>query len=305
MKERVIFLAGPTASGKSKIAVALAKKINAEIISCDSMQVYRGMDILASQPAPAFRKRVAHHLLRFLSAEKEFNVSLYRSRALKKIEAVLRRKKTPLFVGGSGLYISAVVDGIFALRTENKALRRKLSREAQKKGSAFLHARLKIVDPLAAAKVHPNDAKRIIRALEVYRACGRPISQLQKERRGIGDKYEVRIFCLDLPREELYRRIGRRVELMFRQGLLKEVKKILKLKLSRTAGYAIGIRELEGYLAGEYGLESAKEIIKRNTRRYAKRQLAWFRKDKRIKWLETGAEERPGQTAERIWRELS
>jgi len=183
------------------------------------------------------------------------------------------------------LYMSVVVDGIFEVKTEDPVLRKRLYKQAKEYGSQKLHADLARVDPQAAAKIHPNDAKRIIRALEVFKVSGKPISQMQSARKGLGDEYDIRIFCLDMPREELDKRIDLRVDQMFRQGLVKEVKELLKARLSKTAAMAIGIKEVKGYLNGEYGLQEAKIMMKKNTRKYARRQMTWFRKDKRIVWF--------------------
>jgi len=299
-KKRIIFLVGPTATGKSAIGVILAKKINAEIISCDSMQIYKGMDILTSMPGPVLRKKVSHHLIRYQSPGREYNVSRYRDQASRKIKEILGRGRVPLFVGGTGHYMSIMLDGIFKAKAQNKALRNRLYKIAEKKGNIFLYRKLKKIDPQSAAKIHPNDTKRIIRALEVFQVTGKPISELQKQRKGLWQDYDVRIFCLNMPREELYQRINKRVNKMFAQGLIREVEKLLKNKLSRTASYAIGLREIKGYLAGAYGLEEAKRLVKRNTRAYAKRQLTWFREDKRIEWIETTCKEKPASVAQRI-----
>jgi tRNA dimethylallyltransferase len=304
MKNKVIFIVGPTAVGKTQIAVYLAKKLNAEIISCDSMQVYRGMDILTSKPDRILRKKIPHFLLDVISPEKEYNVSKYRRDALKINRDIIRRKKLPIFVGGTGLYMSILVDGIFKMKPADKKIRCRLFAQAEKYGSTFLYSKLKKADPEAALKIHPNDTKRIVRALEVFLSTGKPISVLQKTRVGIYDKFDVRIFCLNTPKDVLARRIERRVAKMFRQGLVKEVKSLLKRKLSRTAGFAIGIRELKGHFDGLYDLNEAKRLIIRNTCLYAKRQLTWFRKDKRIRWIEIGEKESLPQAAKLILKEM-
>ncbi len=285
MKPRIIFLVGPTASGKTKLAVKSASQIDAEIISCDSMQIYQGMRILSSYPDKRELQKVRHYLLAEVSPEREFNVSRYRRLALGKVAKILKKGKLPLFVGGSGLYMSVVIDGIFKAKAEDKKIRAKLYEQANLRGSLYLHRKLSKADPLAAGKIHPNDTKRIVRALEVFAVTGKPISEMQATRCGLEDKYDIKIFGLDLPREELDQRINQRVDKMFRLGLVKEVKKLLKLKLSKTSRYAIGIKEIQGYLDGLYNLTQAKELIKKNTRHYARRQLTWFRKDKRINWL--------------------
>ncbi|MBN1913659.1 MAG: tRNA (adenosine(37)-N6)-dimethylallyltransferase MiaA, partial [Candidatus Omnitrophica bacterium] len=247
MKKKIIFLVGPTAIGKSEAAVWLAKKLKAEIISCDSMQVYKGMDILTSQPAVLFRKKARHHLFRIISAVREYDVARYRSAALKKIKEIHKKGNVPLFVGGTGLYMTILVEGIFRSKAQNATVRKDLYRQAQEKGSQYLYERLKKIDPEAAVKIHPNDLRRLVRALEVYLVSGKPISSLQKERRGLYSDYDVRIFCLDMQRDRLYGRIEKRIDKMFRQGLLKEAKRLLRLKLSKTASCAIGIKEIRGY----------------------------------------------------------
>ncbi len=303
-KNKIIFVVGPTAVGKSRVAVSLAQKINAEIISCDSMQVYRGMDIITSKPPARLKKIAKHHLLGVVSPIEAYNVARYRLEALKKIKDILRRGKIPIFAGGTGLYMSILIDGIFGLGREDKDIRKRFYRQAKLHGSASLHKKLQAVDPQAAAKIHPNDTRRIVRALEVFQRCGRPISQLQKERRGLSDEYEVRIFCLNMPRDRLYRRIDNRVEKMLKEGLAAEVKRLLKLKLSKTASCAIGIKELKGYFKSLYGLEEAAKLMKKNTRNYAKRQLTWFRRDKRIEWIEVSEKASPVCVASRIARKL-
>ncbi len=305
MKERIIFIVGPTAVGKTQVAACLAKKINGEIISCDSMQVYKGMDILTSKPSLALRKRLPHHLIGTINPQEEYNVSKYRKAALLSAKDILKRGKSPIFSGGTGLYISMLVDGIFKAKPENKKTRTRLYKDAAAHGNKYLYKRLRQADPQAAAKIHLNDTKRIVRALEVFETMGRPISALQAERKGLIKEYDVRIYCLDMERQWLYEKINKRVDRMFRQGLVKEVRKLLKLKLSKTSRFAIGIREIKDYLEGMYDLEQAKELIKRNTRWYAKRQLTWFRKDKRIHWVQIGQVEKPESVARQISKALS
>ena len=304
-KNRIIFIVGPTAVGKSAVAVELAKKINAEIISCDSMQIYKGMDIITSKPPEFLRKRIKHYLIGLVPPEKEYNVSKYRKEALQRVKEIIKNGKVPVFCGGTGLYVSILINGIFKDKAGKFTLRKKLYRQLEKYGRDYLYEKLKQVDRQAAEKIHPNDTKRVIRALEVFEATGRRISCLQKEREGLTKDFEVRIFCLSPERDALYKKIDQRVEHMFAAGLLNEVKRLQRKKLSKTSRYAIGINELEGYFKGKYDLEEAKRLIKRNTRHYAKRQLAWFRKDKRIKWLKLKKNDTPRRIANRLWKELS
>lgn len=304
-KDKIIFITGPTAIGKTEVAACLARRLNAEIVSCDSMQVYRGMDILSSRPSAFLRKNIPHHLLSIVPASGEYNVSRYAKEAEKEIKKILKRGRVPLVAGGTGLYLSVLLDGIFRLKTEDKRLRLRLEKEAQKRGSLCLYNRLKKADPQAALKIHPNDTRRIIRALEVFLVTGKRISELQKERKGLFYKYAVRVFCLDMERSQLYARIGRRVDKMFKRGLINEVKRLLKGGLSKTSKFAIGIREIKGYLDGLYDSQEARRLIKRNTCLYAKRQLTWFRKDKRIEWIEVGEKEAAASVANRIFDKLT
>ncbi|MFC1804817.1 tRNA (adenosine(37)-N6)-dimethylallyltransferase MiaA [Candidatus Omnitrophota bacterium] len=304
MKPHVLFLVGPTAVGKTDIAAKLAGKINAEVISCDSMQIYKGMDILTSKPTAAIKKRIPHHLFDLVLPTKNYNVSRYSKEANIKIRKILGRGRVPLIVGGTGFYSGALTDGIFKVKSENSKIRKELYKQAESLGGASLHKKLKKVDPRAASKIHPNDTRRIVRALEVYRVTGKPISELQKERKGLRGKYRLKIFCLNMQRGKLYQKIDNRVDRMFRQGLLSEVKRLLKKGLSRTAAAAIGIKEIKGYLDGAYDLEEAKRLIKRNSRRYAKGQLTWFRRDKAIVWINIKDKESPADTVRRILNKL-
>jgi len=304
MQSRIIFLVGPTAVGKTEVAIKLAKKINAEIISCDSMQIYKGMDIITAKPNSKLTKKVPYHLISIISPTKEYNVFRYRKAAIKKIKEIIKKGKTPLFVGGSGLYVSTLIDGIFKDGSEDKSLREKLYQQAEKFGSQFLYNKLKKVDLEAASRIHPHDLRRIVRALEVFKTTGKPISILQKQRRGLTGDYEVIIFGLNMLKDRLYERIRKRTEKMFKQGLVEEAEKLLKLKLSKTASFAIGLTELKGYFLGLYDLEEAKRLIQRNTYLYARRQLTWFKKDKRINWINLNGKETTKDIVQRIWRKL-
>ena len=305
-KKKIIFLVGPTGTGKSAAAIILAKKAgDAEIISCDSMQVYRKMDIITSKVALAQRKKIKHHLLDIIDPAQEYNVAKYRKDALTICSKLFLNEKIPLFVGGTGLYYSIIIDGLFPHVPEDKLIRAKLNKQLQAKGSKYLYKRLIKIDQAAAKKIHPNDTRRVIRALEVYLKTGKQISELQKNRIGLDKGYEIKVFGLDLEREALYSRIDLRVNKMFRLGLINEVKRLLKHKLSKTAACAIGIGELKGYLDGTYSLGQAKHIIQRNSRHYAKRQLTWFKKDKRVKWINIKKTETPKQVALKLWKKLS
>jgi tRNA dimethylallyltransferase len=305
LKKKIIFLLGPTGIGKSAVAISLAKKINAEIISCDSMQIYRAMDILTSRVTAKQRKKVKHHLLGIIDPGQEYNVAKYRQEALAICDKLFSKSKIPLFVGGTGLYYSMIVDGLFPAVPLDKLIRLKLEKQLKLKGNKYLYRKLVKVDSAAARKIHPHDARRIIRALEVYLKTGRRISQLQKNRNGLEKEYKLKIFGLNSKRQLLYDTIDQRVDKMFKRGLINEVKRLVKHKLSRTAKCAIGIRELTGYFAGQYSLAEARRLIQRNSRHYAKRQLTWFRKDKRIQWVNVDKMESPAQVAFKLWKKLS
>jgi tRNA dimethylallyltransferase len=284
---QVIFLIGPTASGKTALSMKLARKLNAEIISCDSMCVYKSMDILTSKPSIADRKKIKHHLIDICLPAEEFSVAEYRRMALQKIEDILRRGKTPLFVGGSGLYVKAVINGLFPSAEKDLKFRKKQEALAKKYGKAYLYRKLKKIDPACAAKIHPNDLRRVIRGLEIYYTEKKPPSELKAATEPL--KHDFKIFGLRLDRNELYENIDNRVDEMFKKGIVSEVRRLSKKKLSQTSGKALGYNEVLAYLKGRYSLEEAKELIKKNTRHFAKRQLTWFRPDQRITWLSPSA----------------
>jgi tRNA dimethylallyltransferase len=301
MKDPVlIFIVGPTAVGKSEIGVKAGPLINAEIVCCDALQVYREINIANDKPSLQLRGTVAHHLVDVLSVTEDFNVARYRQLALAAVREIHARGKTPLVIGGSGMYMSVLLDGIFEGTAAQEDIREGLTRELSLKGAAFLHERLKLLDPQAAAKIHPNDPQRIIRALEVSISTGQPLSKQQPKREGLWGKMPVKIFALNRPREELYRRVEARVEDMFARGLVEEIKQISALPLSVTAGKIIGIPEVTGHLNGAYDLDRAKYLMKLHTRHYVKRQLTWFRRDKRLTWIDIAPNQSAAQVAEKI-----
>ncbi len=304
MREKVIFLVGPTGVGKTQVSIELAKRVNCEIICCDSMQVYKGMDIISCKVSKSIRKKIPHHLTDIVSVEEEFNVAEWVNLALKSIREIHKKRKIPLVVGGSMLYMSCLLDGIFALpsyvKTDAESIRDSLYKEAEEFGKEFLYRRLERTDPLTAEKIHPNDLRRIIRALEVYEIHQIPISILQKGRRGIISLYDTRTYGLIRQREELYKRIDERIERIFRDGLVREIKNLVRLNLSKTASQVIGIKEIKGYLEKKYTLEETKHLISKKTRNYARRQMSWFRRDKRIKWIEIQDSDDEKSIAEKI-----
>jgi tRNA dimethylallyltransferase len=282
LKMPIIFIAGPTASGKTDLAGVLAQQINAEIISCDSMQVYKEPQIITSKPSRAWLAKIPHHFIDIVSVELPYSVYDYYQKATKKIEEVVVRGKNVIVCGGTGMYMKAVLDGIFEGSGKNEEVRARLETQ----NNAELYRELQRVDPASAQKISVNDKRRLVRALEVYQTSGLPISQRQKEISGFWGKRDIRIFGLKLERSLLYARIDTRVDAMFVAGAIDDVKRLLQLKLSLTAEKIIGIKEIKSYLDGEAGFDEAKEAMKNNTRHYAKRQMTWFKKDKRVEWVD-------------------
>ncbi len=300
----IIFVVGPTGVGKSDVAGYMAEEMNAEIISCDAMQVYKDVNIASGKPCPTLLRRVRHHLIGEIPVEEDFDVARYKERAEKALAFIRQKGKVPLVVGGTGLYMSVLLDGLFAGSPKDESLRRTLERLAEREGGRSLHRRLADVDPVSAKRIHPHDLKRIVRALEVFELEKRPISEIQRERKGWADTHVFRIFGLERPREELYARINARVEGMFQQGIVKEIKELAGRRWSRTARGIIGFREIKAFLGGGCTLDEAKAMIKTNSRRYAKRQLTWLRRDKRLEWVAIPGEESPHQTAKRLRERL-
>ena len=285
MKE-IIFLVGPTAVGKTAVSIYMAKRLNAEIISCDSMQVYKGMDIGTGKPKLFKQRQVPHYMIDAISPSRNFSVADFRKRAIGHIKMIEKKGKRILFVGGTGLYMKALVDGLFPSPPPDHALRNKLLKEEKTIGSGYLHRQLLKVDKASAKLLHPNDTRRIIRALEVYTNTGVPMSVLKKKTKGLKSEYKISLFCLNRDRKDIYSLIDTRVDYMFKQGLVAECKRLEKTRLSTTARKALGYREVFDYLAGKIGLNDTKELIKKNTRNFAKRQLSWFRNDERIIWID-------------------
>ncbi|MBE3574592.1 MAG: tRNA (adenosine(37)-N6)-dimethylallyltransferase MiaA [Firmicutes bacterium] len=287
---RLIVIAGPTATGKSAAAVALARRIGGEVVSADSMQVYCGLEIATAQVPPAERQGIPHHLMGILPPETEFTVAAYQEMADAVIAGIRGRGRWPILVGGTGLYIKAVVDGfLFPGPGRDPALRARLEEEAETQGDQALYARLQKVDPAAAARIHPGDRRRVVRALEVYLLTGIPISVHQERQKSRPPRYDAAMFALTCPREELYDRINRRVEVQLTQGLVEEARRLQSRGVGPhlTAWQALGLKEIRPYLDGQVPLAEAVELLKRNTRRYAKRQLTWFRQDPRYIWLDS------------------
>lgn len=283
----LVVIVGPTASGKTALSIELASRHNGEIVSADSMQIYKGMDIGTAKPTTKEMRGIPHHLISVLESSESFSVAQYQERATASIQDILRRGKLPFLVGGTGLYISSVVDNTdFGEIVNNQELRAELEEQARQKGGEALLKELEQCDPVLAMALHPNNLGRIIRALEVYRLTGKPLSEFQAASRLQPAPYNLCMIGLTFrSREFLYQRIDSRVDAMLQNGLLQEVEALMKTGLSATAVQAIGYKELYGYFKGEQTLSQAVDNLKRQTRRYAKRQLTWFRRDERIHWL--------------------
>ena len=249
------------------------------------MQVYKEPQIITNKPSKKELKTIKHHIVAAISVSKNFDVAQFVKLAKASIKIIFKKEKPPIFVVGTGFYLSSLLDGISLAPKADLKFRKRLYKIAGTKGNVFLHNRLKRIDRKASERIHPNDLKKVIRALEIYQESKIPISKLERQS-GIYNDYEIEIIGIDLARSELYNRINKRTLLMFRKGLIREVKRLLKGKLSQTASQIIGIKQIKGYLEGHYSLDEAKRLLARDTRRYAKRQLTWFRRDKRIRWLQ-------------------
>lgn len=282
MKRDLAFriLTGPTGSGKTQLAIELARRLDAEIIALDSMTLYRGLDIGTAKPSADQRRQVPHHLIDVLDPSEHASVAWWLEQAQVCCQEIASRGKQILFVGGTALYLKALLHGLFEGPPADEAVRRQLQQEAETQGELALHARLAAVDPVSAARLHPNDIRRVIRALEVWQLTGRPISAWQQQwHTPVSGLPENACLYLDLPREVLYQRINTRVDTMIAEGLLEEVRALMKRDppLSREARQALGYKEILAYLAGEVDRETAVEEIKKRTRHFAKHQLTWFR----------------------------
>jgi len=287
----IIAIVGPTATGKTATGVLVAQALDGEIISADSMAVYRGMDIGTAKPTPEERAAVRFHLIDVADPGEPFHVARFKELAEAALSDIRARGRRPLVVGGTGLYVRALLEDFGLTETAaDPVLRAALETEANAHGVPALHARLAGVDPVAAARIHPNDRVRIVRALEVYERTGVPISAQQAQDAARRRRRSARKFALTAPREELYRRIDARVEAMIAAGLLEEVKRLLARGYTSAQAplRSLGYKEMVAYLQGEGDLPTAIQTIKQNTRRFAKRQLTWFRADPELVWVDVG-----------------
>jgi tRNA dimethylallyltransferase len=300
------FLAGPTASGKSAVGIELARRMGdgpgAEILSLDSMSLYRGMDIGTAKPKAAERLSVSHHLLDLLEPHEEFSVSEYLAAAREACQNCVARARTPLFVGGTGLYLRALLRGLFQGPPADWAIRQSLERLAETEGNQAVHNELSRVDPALAQRLHPHDLRRVIRGIEVYLLVGKPLSELQRQQPLALEDRPRHVYWLEPPRDWLYERIDRRVDAMIEQGLVGEVARLLEggKPISRTARQALGYREMIDHLEGRATLDEARALIKQRTRQFAKRQHTWFRNLVECQSVPISGEETPAEIARRI-----
>ncbi|MEI3492576.1 MAG: tRNA (adenosine(37)-N6)-dimethylallyltransferase MiaA [Blautia sp.] len=289
MKKPLIVLTGPTAVGKTSLSISLAKAVNGEIISADSMQVYKGMDIGSAKIRKEEMQGVTHYLVDILEPEEEFHIVKFQELAKAALEEIYAKGKIPILVGGTGFYIQAVTRDIdFTQAEQETSYRKELEQFAKEKGAEYLHEKLREVDSKSAENIHANNVKRVIRALEFYHQNGTPISEHNEEQKQQTSPYNLAYFVLTAPREILYERIDRRVDQMMEEGLLEEVKSLRERGCHRgmVSMQGLGYKEILAYLEGEYPLEEAVRILKRDTRHFAKRQLTWFRREQDVIWVD-------------------
>ena len=295
MKKPLIVLTGPTAVGKTRLSISLAKAIGGEIISADSMQVYKYMDIGSAKILPEEMQGVPHYLVDELMPEEEFHIVRFQQMAKDAMEKIYTRGHIPILVGGTGFYIQAVTRDIdFTSSDQDEHYRRELEELAEQKGPAFLHDMLAKVDPKSAEDIHENNVKRVIRALEFYKQNGTRISEHNEEQKEHTSPYALAYFVLNAPRPLLYERIDTRVDEMLKNGLTEEVKKLREMGCHRgmVSMQGLGYKEILDWMDGNYSYEEAVRVLKRDTRHFAKRQLTWFRRDAEIRWFgpdQTGA----------------
>jgi tRNA dimethylallyltransferase len=301
-EQKLIVLIGPTAVGKTKLSIELAKQFNGEIISGDSMQIYRGMDIGTAKITPEEMDGIPHHLIDIKDPEESFSTAEFQELVRMKIEEISSKGKMPMIVGGTGLYIQSVIyDYHFTNAPSDPEFRSVLEKEADEHGPDLLHERLKAADPVGASRIHPNNVRRVIRALEIVHCTGKTVIELQ-ENQSPELLYDTAVIGLTMDRDMLYERINLRVNLMIKQGLLEEVKYFYDKGLRDCQSIqAIGYKELYDYFNGEISLEEAVENLKQNSRRYAKRQLTWFRNKMNVEWFDMSV----SNDAEKKFAEIS
>lgn len=284
---KIVVICGPTAVGKTAFAIDLAEAFNGEIVGADSMQIYRFMNIGTAKPTRGERARIPHHMIDIVEPDEPFDAERFAERAGMAIAGILDKDKLPVVAGGTGLYIKALIHGLFRTPGVDARIRERLKSEALKAGPATLHARLVRCDPEAAGRIDPNDAHRICRALEVFEMTGRPISEFHRLHRFADDRFDALKIGLRMERSALYERIDRRVEQMIRAGFREEVRRLMEMGYATElkSMQSIGYRHMASYLRERIAWDDAVRTLKRDTRRFAKRQMTWFGADKRIHWL--------------------
>lgn len=288
MKKPLIILTGPTAVGKTKLSIKLARAVNGEIISADSMQIYRYMDIGSAKIRPEEMEEIPHHLVDCLDPDEEFNVVRFQKMAKEAMEDIYARNRIPILVGGTGFYIQAVTGDIdFTECGEDNSYRKELEKKAKEQGANVLHRMLSEVDPESALAIHANNTKRVIRALEYYQQTGEPISLHNQQQRQKESPYNLAYFVLNDERSRLYKRIDARIDEMLREGLVDEVKHLQQMGYHKgmVSMQGLGYKEILSYLDGTWSLEEAVYILKRDTRHFAKRQITWFKRERNVEWF--------------------
>ena len=298
----LVAIVGPTAIGKSRIGIEVARALKTEILTADSCQVYRQMDIGTDKPTASERQGVPHQLIDLVDPDQTFNVGDFRRHALVEIARLHNQGLLPLIVGGTGLYVRSLLRGLCPGPPANWPLRRALTQEATERGSSFLYERLQQVDPDLAQRLHPNDQPKVLRALEVYQTLGIPFSKVQQQHQFQETPFPFLLIGLTMERSALYRRIETRVEREIEKGLVQETQELLDRGYSRNLGSmkGLGYRQFSGYLDGEYSYEEAVRVLKRDTRHFAKRQMTWFKKEPMIQWITVEESDTSGKAATRI-----
>ena len=287
MKKKAIVVVGATASGKTALGVHIAKRFNGEVISADSMQIYKGMDIATAKPTTEEMDGIKHHLIDFIDVQSQYSVSNYCDDAKDVFDKIIENDKLPVIVGGTGLYIDSFLSNTkFLEAASSDNIRKELLLEAEKNGVESLYEQLKVIDPDAAKNIHPNNTVRVVRALEIYRTTGKTLTEQNKLSHAVESDIEPLYIGINYAdRENLYNRINLRVDLMLEAGLLEEAKDFFKMNPSKTAFNAIGYKELKPFIDGDLAFDVCVENLKRETRRYAKRQITWFKRNKNINWV--------------------
>jgi len=298
----LVVLVGPTAIGKSRIAIEVAQALGTEILTADSTQVYRGMNIGTDTPSEEDRRRVPHRLIDLVEPDEPFNAGEFRRQALREISRLYEKGLLPLVVGGTGLYVRALLNGLWTGPPSDRTLRRKLEEEVRARGGESMYQELGRVDPVTASRLHPRDTVKVLRALEVYRQTGVPLSKAHEAHRERATPFRALVLGLTMERAVLHQRIDQRVDVELAKGLIDETRTLLTKGYSRdlVSMKSLGYRQMAGYLEGEYSFDEAVRRLKRDTRHFAKRQMTWFRKEPGLTWVEVQPEESVRSVSQRV-----